>query len=113
MKNHYLSLCKKTEQNGGVNKDDEIVAIFEGLSLIVVDEELTEAITNNIKEKFHTAEYAVYMVSRNFMATLEVLEDDYIRQRAKDIEEVANKLISEIVDRKKNYYNDNIKDNLS
>ena len=113
VKNHYLSLCKKTEQNGGVNKDDEIVAIFEGLSLIVVDEELTEAITNNIKEKFHTAEYAVYMVSRNFMATLEVLEDDYIRQRAKDIEEVANKLISEIVDRKKNNYNDNIKDNLS
>lgn len=113
VKNHYLSLCKKTEQNGGVNKDDEIVAIFEGLSLIVVDEELTEAITNDIKEKFHTAEYAVYMVSRNFMATLEVLEDDYIRQRAKDIEEVANKLISEIVDRKKNNYNDNIKDNLS
>ena len=113
VKNHYLSLCKKTEQNGGVNKDDEIVAIFEGLSLIVVDEELTEAITNDIKEKFHTAEYAVYMVSRNFMATLEVLEDGYIRQRAKDIEEVANKLISEIVDRKKNNYNDNIKDNLS
>ena len=113
VKNHYLSLCKKTEQNGGVNKVDEIVAIFEGLSLIVVDEELTEAITNDIKEKFHTAEYAVYMVSRNFMATLEVLEDDYIRQRAKDIEEVANKLISEIVDRKKNNYNDNIKDNLS
>ena len=113
VKNHYLSLCKKTEQNGGVNKDDEIVAIFEGLSLIVVDEELTEAITNDIKEKFHTAEYAVYMVSRNFMATLEVLEDDYIRQRAKDIEEVANKLISEIVDWKKNNYNDNIKDNLS
>lgn len=113
VKNHYLSLCKKTEQNGGVNKDDEIVAIFEGLSLIVVDEELTEAITNDIKEKFHTAEYAVYMVSRSFMATLEVLEDDYIRQRAKDIEEVANKLISEIVDRKKNNYNDNIKDNLS
>lgn len=113
VKNHYLSLCKKTEQNGGVNKDDEIVAIFEGLSLIVVDEELTEAITNDIKEKIHTAEYAVYMVSRSFMATLEVLEDDYIRQRAKDIEEVANKLISEIVDRKKNNYNDNIKDNLS
>lgn len=113
VKNHYLSLCKKTEQNHAINNDEDISAIFEGLSLVTVDEELTEAICNHIKEKFHTAEYAVYMVSRSFMATLEVLEDDYIRQRAKDIEEVANKLISEIVDRKKNNYNDNIKDNLS
>lgn len=113
VKNHYLSLCKKTEQNHAINNDEDISAIFEGLSLVTVDEELTEAICNHIKEKFHTAEYAVYMVSRSFMATLEVLEDDYIRQRAKDIEEVANKLISEIADRKKNNYNDNIKDNLS
>ena len=113
VKNHYLSLCKKTEQNHAINNDEDISAIFEGLSLVTVDEELTEAICNHITEKFHTAEYAVYMVSRSFMATLEVLEDDYIRQRAKDIEEVANKLISEIVDRKKNNYNDNIKDNLS
>ena len=113
VKNHYLSLCKKTEQNHAINNDEDISAIFEGLSLVTVDEELTEAICNHIKEKFHTAEYAVYMVSRSFMGTLEVLEDDYIRQRAKDIEEVANKLISEIVDRKKNNYNDNIKDNLS
>lgn len=113
VKNHYLSLCEKTELNSGIRNDEDIAAIFEGLSLVAIDEELTEAICNHIKENLHTAEYAVYMVSRSFMATLEVLEDDYIRQRAKDIEEVANKLISEIVDRKKNNYNDNIKDNLS
>lgn len=113
VKNHYLSLCEKTELNSGIRNDEDIAAIFEGLSLVAIDEELTEAISNHIREKLHTAEYAVYMVSRSFMATLEVLEDDYIRQRARDIEEVANKLISEIVDMKKNNHNDNIKDNLS
>ncbi|MEE0862768.1 MAG: phosphoenolpyruvate--protein phosphotransferase [Lachnospiraceae bacterium] len=113
VKNHYLSLCEKTELNSGIRNDEDIAAIFEGLSLVASDEELTEAISNHIREKLHTAEYAVYMVSRSFMATLEVLEDDYIRQRARDIEEVANKLISEIVDMKENNHNDNIKDNLS
>ena len=59
VKNHYLSLCEKTELNSGIRNDEDIAAIFEGLSLVAIDEELTEAISNHIREKLHTAEYAV------------------------------------------------------
>lgn len=93
IKNYYISLCKKDEQT---------TDIFEALSQLATDEELAENVQLSIKKKLYTAEYAVYFVSRNLMKTLEVLDDEYIRQRARDIEEVADKIILKIIDIKDN-----------
>ena len=72
------------------------------MSQLATDEELAENVQLSIKKKLYTAEYAVYFVSRNLMKTLEVLDDEYIRQRARDIEEVADKIILKIIDIKDN-----------
>lgn len=93
IKNYYISLCKKDEQT---------TDIFEALSQLATDEELAENVQLAIMERLFTAEYAVYFVSRNLMKTLEVLDDDYIKQRARDVEEVADKIILKIIDIKDN-----------
>ena len=97
IRQHYVTLYKKMISNNIKNDEENIADIFESLSLLVVDEELTEGIVGAIKEELYTAEYAVYKVSRMFISSLELVEDDYIRQRSNDIEEVANKLISQII----------------
>ena len=99
---HYLSLYEQAISHKINNMDDTIADIFEGLSMLVMDEELTQGISDAIKEELYTAEYAVYKVSRLFISSLELLEDEYIRQRAKDIEEVASKVISHIIALKDN-----------
>ena len=81
---------------------DDIANIFEGLSMLAVDEELTDGIRSAIKEDLYTAEYAAYKISRMLAASLAVLEDEYIRQRARDIEEVADKIIMQIIALKDN-----------
>jgi phosphotransferase system enzyme I (PtsI) len=100
IKNYYVSLCKK---------DEQAAEIFEALSQLATDEELVENVGGYIKEKLYTAEYAVYLSSRNLMKTLEVLDDDYIKQRARDVEEVADKIILKIIDIKDNVNIDNTK----
>ena len=97
IREYYATLCE------GAN--DDIANIFEGLSMLAADEELTDGISSAIKEDLYSAEYAVYKVSRMFISTLEVLEDEYIKQRARDIEEVANKVIMKIIDSKDNLNN--------
>ena len=62
VKNHYISISKRDEQSAD---------IFEGLSLLAIDEELAESIINSIKENLFTAEYAVYSASRNYMKMLD------------------------------------------
>ena len=97
IREYYATLCERA--------NDDIANIFEGLSMLAADEELTDGISSAIKEDLYSAEYAVYKVSRMFISTLEVLEDEYIRQRARDIEEVANKVIMKIIDSKDNLNN--------
>lgn len=97
---YYASLYKN---------DKSTADIFEALSQLAMDEELTENVRISIEENLHTAEYAVYFVSRNHMKTLETLDDDYIKQRARDIEEIADKIILKVIDIKDNANIDNKK----
>ena len=100
IKNYYVSLYKKDEQTN---------EIFEALAQLVTDEELVGNVQLAIKKNLFTAEYAVYFVSRNLMKTLEVLDDDYIKQRARDIEEIADKIIFKVIEIKDNVNIDNTK----
>ena len=99
VKNYYISVSKR---------DEQAVDIFEGLSLLATDEELAESIINSIKENLFTAEYAVYSASRNYMKMLDEVDDEYIRQRSRDIEEVADKIILQIISIKDNINIDNV-----
>lgn len=102
VRDYYDKLYKKADEAGD---------IFEGLSLLATDEELVENVQLAIKKNMCTAEYAVYSVSRNFMETLDMLEDEYISQRAMDIDEVADKIIEKILDfKERSIWDENIED---
>ncbi len=84
-----------------LSKKDKLAEdIFEALSQLAMDEELIGNVRNSIEDNLYTAEYATYHISRNLMKSLVTIEDEYIRQRAKDIEEVADKIINKILELK-------------
>ncbi len=67
--------------------------IFEAHILIVEDQELAELIKTQIFNQKKNAEWAVHEAAEHFAALLESLGDEYIRERAHDIRDVAARII--------------------
>ena len=75
----------------------ESASIFEVHQMMLEDQDYIESIRNMIGEQFVNAEYAVATTGDQFSSMFEEMEDAYMRERAADIKDISQQLISELL----------------
>lgn len=80
---------KAVKEVGEVN-----AAIFEIHQMMLDDPDYLESVTNIIKSQEVNAEFAVASTGDNFSAMFAEMEDDYMRERAADVKDISNRVIS-------------------
>lgn len=80
---------KAVKEVGKVN-----AAIFEIHQMMLDDQDYMESVTNMIKTQEVNAEFAVASTGDNFYAMFAAMEDDYMRERAADVKDISNRVIS-------------------
>ena len=73
---------------------EEEAMIFDVHQMLLDDLDYNESITNIIKEEKMNAEYAVFMTCEQFMGMFLSMDDEYMRGRAADIEDISKRVIS-------------------
>lgn len=68
-------------------------AIFEVHQMMLEDDDYLDAIHNMIRTQTVNAEYAVAITRDNFYEMFASMEDEYMRARAADIQDISNRLI--------------------
>ncbi|NLC67041.1 MAG: phosphoenolpyruvate--protein phosphotransferase [Clostridium sp.] len=76
---------------------EEEAKIFEAHIMFFDDPEFVGSIENEIENNFSNAMQATYMISENFIAIFESMDDDYMRERAADIKDVSKRLLRNLV----------------
>lgn len=69
-------------------------AIFEVHQMMLDDLDYTESVINMISTQQINAEYAVAGTSDNFASMFAAMDDDYMKERAADIKDISNRVIS-------------------
>lgn len=72
-------------------------AIFEGHIMLLEDEELEQEIIAAIKEKRCTAEAAVDTIIQEQVHALAALDDEYLKERAADMQDIGKRLLKNIL----------------
>ena len=86
-------LAGRVRQQAG----EEEAAIFAAHRLLVDDPELDAEVRRRVQEQGETAAQAVRGATEAFAATLEALDDDYLRGRAADIRDVGRQLVAALL----------------
>ncbi|MGF1738399.1 phosphoenolpyruvate-protein phosphotransferase PtsI [Photobacterium satsumensis] len=81
------------KEKARVTFGEEKEAIFEGHIMLLEDEELEEEIIAFIKENNASADLAIYSIIEEQAATLESLDDEYLKERATDIRDIGNRFV--------------------
>ncbi|WP_246240646.1 phosphoenolpyruvate-utilizing N-terminal domain-containing protein [Anaerocolumna sedimenticola] len=63
---------------------------------MVKDITLYDSITSKIKEDKYNAEFALETAAEEFIQMFEALEDEYMRERAADLKDIRNRLLSSL-----------------
>lgn len=80
---------KAVKEVGEVN-----AAIFEVHQMMLDDLDYVEAITNMIRTQEVNAEFAVASTGDNFSKMFAAMDDDYMKERAADVKDISNRVIS-------------------
>lgn len=88
-KNEYEKLYNKALTEVGNNN----ASLFKANIVMLDDVDYIESVRNIINSQNVNAEYAVAVTIDNFTTMMSGLEDEYIRERAKDVSDVFNKVI--------------------
>ncbi len=80
---------KALKEVGQVN-----AAIFEIHQMMLEDDDYNESVENIIRTQMVNAEYAVAATGDNFYQMFAAMEDDYMRERAADIKDISERLLS-------------------
>ncbi len=75
--------------------------IFEIHLMMLDDEDYTDSIFSIIRNQRVNAEYAISVTASNFAELLSSMQDSYMRERASDIRDISNRLISCLGDDKR------------
>lgn len=93
-KNEIESIqCKALKDMG-----EEAAAIFSAHLEILKDPELIDNIKNMITMDKVNSEYAVDAIAKQFIAIFESMDNEYIKERAADLKDVANRIIGHLLD---------------
>lgn len=80
---------KALKEVGEVN-----ASIFEVHQMMLEDVDFVEAIENMIQTQSINAEFAVASIGDNFAEMFSSMDDNYMRERAADVKDISNRLIS-------------------
>lgn len=80
---------KAVREVGEVN-----AAIFEVHQMMLDDLDYVESITNMIRTQEVNAEFAVASTGDNFSKMFAAMDDDYMKERAADVKDISNRVIS-------------------
>ena len=80
---------KAVKEVGEVN-----AAIFEVHQMMLGDLDYVESITNMIRTQEVNAEFAVASTGDNFSKMFAAMDDDYMKERAADVKDISNRVIS-------------------
>lgn len=80
---------KAVKEVGEVN-----AAIFEVHQMMLDDLDYAESITNMIRTQEVNAEFAVASTGDNFSQMFAAMDDDYMKERAADVKDISNRVIS-------------------
>ena len=69
-------------------------AIFEVHQMMLDDLDYVESITNMIRTQEVNAEFAVASTGDNFSKMFAAMDDDYMKERAADVKDISNRVIS-------------------
>lgn len=75
--------------------------IFEVHQMMLDDLDYIEAVMHMIENEMVNAEYAVAMTGDNFSEMFAAMDDDYMKERAADIRDISNRVISVLQGRSK------------
>ena len=70
--------------------------IFGAQMLLVDDRMLLSGVEHNIHDEHYCAEYAVHAAADHFASVLGAVSDEYLRERAADLRDVANRLLENL-----------------
>jgi phosphotransferase system enzyme I (PtsI) len=74
----------------------EKAEIFEGHLLVLEDPDLIDVVIEQITEEGTNAEFALYEVSQSFIVALNAMDDELLRARAIDIQDVTGRVMSHL-----------------
>ena len=77
--------------------------IFDAHLLMLEDRVLIEEVFKIIREQKTNAEYAFHSASDRYIAVLEAVEDEYLRERAADLRDLTNRVLDNLMDIKDAY----------
>ncbi|ERJ11268.1 phosphoenolpyruvate--protein phosphotransferase [Haloplasma contractile] len=81
---------------------EEQAKIFEAHLLVVKDPELIEPVKSKVMEEKVNAEFAVKEIRDQFVMIFENMDNEYMKERASDIRDVTNRLLSILMNVKSN-----------
>ena len=100
----FLEALKETEnQIKQVRKDvsknlgEREAAIFDAHLLVLEDKALIDDVVNEIKKSGDNVEQCVYRVTQKYLDFFNQLEDEYLRERAADLKDIARRLLMNLV----------------
>ncbi len=91
-KEQLEKLISDTKQNLGESEAD----IFEAHIMLLEDPELTSSIFSRMEETGENALKAVSIVTEEYIAVFDAMEDEYLRERAADIKDVSGRIIANL-----------------
>ncbi|MCL5099043.1 MAG: phosphoenolpyruvate--protein phosphotransferase [Candidatus Omnitrophica bacterium] len=71
--------------------------IFEAHLLVLEDQTILDEVTRRITQEKINAEFAFQEVADKYFATLSAIDDEYLRERAKDLRDVAGRILNNLV----------------
>ena len=70
--------------------------IFDAHLLLVDDKAMAAEVEKGIREKHYAAEYALYLATEHFVGVFSGMADEYLRERASDIRDVASRIFANL-----------------
>jgi phosphoenolpyruvate-protein phosphotransferase (PTS system enzyme I) len=72
-------------------------SIFDAHLLVLEDRTLLDEVMRTIQEQKVNAEHAFHTVAERYAASLAAIEDDYLRERAADMRDITNRVLSNLM----------------
>ncbi|MCH6264491.1 phosphoenolpyruvate--protein phosphotransferase [Neobacillus citreus] len=85
---------EKIKEHTSLNLGDDKAEIFEAHLLVLNDPELINQVKDKIQNEHVNAEYALQEVVNMFVSMFEALDNEYMKERAADIRDVAKRILS-------------------
>jgi phosphotransferase system enzyme I (PtsI) len=87
------------QQQVGEAIGQESAGIFDAHLMVVDDRALVEEVIKGLSEKGKNVEYVLYHVAEQYAEVLSNVEDDYLRERAADVRDVARRILHNLAGR--------------